>query len=130
MPLAQRLAAALSANNIVAVKDLLRFEIGSLLRIPRFGEKSIGGLAAMLLKALEEGPRQTDRGSAGPLDRSLSALTGRERDVVCRRLGHNRARQTRKEIAGEYGVTEERVRQIEKKAGGKLGLDIAVQCRS
>jgi hypothetical protein len=93
MPLTRRVAAALSTNNITAVKDLLRFEIGSLLRIPRLGEKSIGGLASMLLKTMEDGPSQNDKALGLSLDRSLPALTARERDVVCRRLGHNRARQ-------------------------------------
>lgn len=53
----------------------------------------------------------------------LSTLTDRERDVIERRYGLNgREEQSLKEIGEQYGLTKERIRQIEKKALEKMRL--------
>ena len=49
-----------------------------------------------------------------------STLTEREKDVALRRGGVNGKRETLQEIAEDYGVTRERIRQIEAKAYRKL----------
>lgn len=46
----------------------------------------------------------------------LYALHGRERDIICRRFGIDTDEQTLEEIGQSYGVTRERIRQIEAKA--------------
>lgn len=46
----------------------------------------------------------------------LEILDGRQRDIVCRRFGIDCDEQTLEEIGQSYGVTRERIRQIEAKA--------------
>ena len=55
------------------------------------------------------------------IDEFLLQLKEREREVVCLRFGLNGEKpHTLQEIATRFGVTKERIRQIEKKAIGKL----------
>jgi hypothetical protein len=57
---------------------------------------------------------------------AFDALTERQKDVILRRLGiKNGAPETLQEVANCYGVTRERVRQLEKAATMKLGQVIA-----
>lgn len=57
------------------------------------------------------------------VEQGLTSLTDRERDVVkCRRLSDQP--QTLEEISGRYGITRERVRQIEVAALQKLATEI------
>ena len=47
----------------------------------------------------------------------MAALDDRSRDIIQRRwLGEDGDKPTLSELAGEYGVSAERIRQIEKKA--------------
>lgn len=50
----------------------------------------------------------------------LTILDERERDIICRRFGIDGDEQTLEEIGQSYGVTRERIRQIEAKAMKKL----------
>lgn len=50
----------------------------------------------------------------------LEVLDGRQRDIICRRFGIDCDEQTLEEIGQSYGVTRERIRQIEAKAIEKL----------
>lgn len=52
--------------------------------------------------------------------RHLEALGRRDRDVICRRFGIDCDEQTLEEIGLSYGVTRERIRQIEAKAMSRL----------
>lgn len=46
----------------------------------------------------------------------IEILDGRQRDIICRRFGIDCDEQTLEEIGQSYGVTRERIRQIEAKA--------------
>ena len=50
----------------------------------------------------------------------LNCLKDREKEVIFRRFGIGRVEQTLEEIAQFYGVTRERIRQVESKALKKL----------
>jgi RNA polymerase primary sigma factor len=67
--------------------------------------------------ALERVPR---RHAASLLDQALATLTPRERAVLSRRFGFDGREQTLREIAGTFGLSAERVRQIEEGALEKL----------
>jgi RNA polymerase primary sigma factor len=55
------------------------------------------------------------------LDEILSTLSPREKDVLCQRFGlHNETPKTLEEVGKGYGLTKERIRQIENKALMKL----------
>ena len=55
------------------------------------------------------------------LDEILSTLSPREKDVLCQRFGlHNETPKTLEEVGKSYGLTKERIRQIENKALMKL----------
>ena len=58
----------------------------------------------------------------GDIDKMLSRLTQKERDVLVLRygLGKNAERKTLDEIASQYNVSRERIRQIENRALSKL----------
>ena len=51
----------------------------------------------------------------------MSGLDDRTRDITLRRFGFTGRIHTLEELAQEYGLTRERVRQIEGKALRKLG---------
>jgi RNA polymerase primary sigma factor len=56
---------------------------------------------------------------------ALSHLPGREREVVARRFGVDRGRaETLEEIAADFGLTRERVRQIQEHAFAALALEL------
>ena len=52
----------------------------------------------------------------------LSMLTDRQRDIICRRFGIGCEPETLEEIGTSYGVTRERIRQLEVKAMERLRL--------
>lgn len=54
------------------------------------------------------------------LQASLNSLDDRERDIVCRRFGLNGDEQTLEQVGQSYGVTRERVRQVQSIAMKKL----------
>ena len=54
------------------------------------------------------------------IQRTLSTLADREREVVCRFFGLGCSEMTLEEIAEEFGLTRERVRQIKEKAIRRL----------
>ena len=55
------------------------------------------------------------------IDTVLSTLTDKEKDILTRRFGlHSGEPQTLEQIGEEYGLTKERIRQIETKAMSKL----------
>ena len=64
----------------------------------------------------------------GALSKCLDALPDRQRFVIERRFGLGNARaHTLEEIAGELGISRERVRQIERQALTKLRRHVTAQ---
>jgi hypothetical protein len=61
-------------------------------------------------QAREEADRRT---LLGHMERTISAWDGRASDILTRRMGLGRRSETLQEIADTYGVTRERIRQIE-----------------
>ena len=60
------------------------------------------------------------------IDVALQALDERSRDIVSRRwLSESGDKPTLHELAGEYGVSAERIRQIEKRALGRMKTTLA-----
>ena len=57
------------------------------------------------------------------LTHALAALDARSRDIVQRRW-LNEDKQTLHELAAEYGISAERIRQIEKKAMTDMKLNL------
>jgi len=118
-----RLANVFATQRIVTVGDIARYKLHELLRLQNFGRKSVSDLCALLLAALEEGPfsieaRISDAGAENlraELDRTLSGLEGRDRDILTRRMGYGRPPETLQSIADDYGITRERIRQLESK---------------
>jgi len=59
---------------------------------------------------------------------ALSHLPGREREVVVRRFGVDRSRsETLEEIAADFGLTRERIRQIQEHALRALALELPAE---
>jgi hypothetical protein len=58
---------------------------------------------------------------AESFSRILTSLTGKEREVIARRIGLSSARETLQSIGEHYGITRERVRQIEDVGIKKIG---------
>lgn len=123
-----RLGNVFSVIGINTVADLAEWTLSSLLERPNFGRKSVADLNASLERALRGGPSDVERRVDTAEDetllagvrRSLLGLTDRERDIVSRRMGLNGTGETLQQIADDYGITRERVRQIEAKVVGRL----------
>ena len=116
-------------HGITKVGDLANWSLTELLRLPNCRRITLRDLCKGLQRAMQEGPiesRLTRLDEDERLDlltiirRSLSTLRDRDRDVVLRRMGYPGKSGFLKEMADEYGITKERVRQIELKAGRKL----------
>ena len=107
--------------NIRTVKDLSENKQEDLLKKQNFGRKSLRDTLFALNGALDEGPIDILNGeefsNSGNLiaevRRSLLSFSERERDVLSRRLGFECAVQTLQDLADDYKVTRERIRQIE-----------------
>lgn len=120
-----RVSNAFVAADIQMVRDLLPCDVDKLLQIQNFGRKSLRDLHGSLLAALNEGPFDREAKIAeaaesdklvSEIERSLSMLDERERDILVRRMGFNTPTQTLQEIGDDYKITRERIRQIEAKA--------------
>ena len=123
----------LRANNVFrvseikTVRDLADWSPETLLRQQNFGRKSLTDTLQALNAALNEGPLRTatavDNNVPSQLltemRRSLLSFSDRERDILVRRLGFETIPETLQEVADDYNVTRERIRQIETRATGK-----------
>ena len=123
-----------------SVRDLARLSREALLETRDFGSETCLEVAGALRGALEEGPPEhgvggmpdweeaelavglepeADGVAATLLEEIREALNGlseRERDILVRRVGFDTPIATLREIAADYGLSTERVRQIVAKA--------------
>jgi hypothetical protein len=110
------------------VSDIGTLTIAELLKFQNFGRTSIHQLAGILQRALNEGPHRGEEiASFSPTSTlleavhlSLATCSERERDILARRMGLGRPTETLHEIGDTYGITRERIRQIESKVIDRL----------
>jgi RNA polymerase sigma factor (sigma-70 family) len=69
--------------------------------------------------------RVAERAHGVNLDALVRCLDTRERQILCARYGLGCTAQTLRHVAGDHGVSAERVRQIEERALGKLRVAAA-----
>lgn len=128
LDLTVRIANVFRTRNVVRVADLCSLTATDLRTFPNFGRTSVNQLAAILRSAILEGPSTSvtdvELQTAGTLldavRTSLGGCTERERDILERRMGLDRAPETLQEIGESYGVSRERIRQIEDKLVARL----------
>jgi hypothetical protein len=135
-----RVANCFKAQGIRYVRDLDKYTLNELLSFPNFGRKSVNDLVECLLNAIGVGPASNDieqplhavsrmlaqtseLGLMGAIQASLQKYDERARDILVRRMGLGCSPQTLAEIGEAFGVTRERVRQIESKLLPKLRRD-------
>ena len=108
-------------SGIKTVRDLAEWSPDALLNQKNFGRKSLRDTLQVFAAALNEGPLRAATFEAVPesgrllteVRRSLLTFSERERDILIRRLGFETSPETLQEVADDYGVTRERIRQIE-----------------
>jgi hypothetical protein len=131
MDLRVRIANVFHASQIRKVADLGDYSLPQLLKLPNFGRTSVADLLSALNDAIQAGPLDVvrrveavkDVGLLQAVRKSLHALGTRERDILSRRMGLNGPTETLSEIGESYGVTRERIRQIEAKTLAQLFKD-------
>lgn len=111
-------------SGIKVLGEIANWSPEEMLRLKNFGRKSLGDTLQAFTAALKEGPLRAATSEAvsesdrllTELRRSLLTFSDRERDVLVRRLGFETRPETLQEVANDYGVTRERIRQIETRA--------------
>lgn len=114
-------------NDIKTVSDLASWTSDDLMKQPNFGRKSLKDTLHVLNAALKDGPPLNVKGDEDmessrlltEVRRSLLSFADRERDVLVRRLGFETPPETLQEVADDYDITRERIRQIEARATQK-----------
>ena len=114
-------------SEIKTVRDLADWSSEALLKQKHFGRKSLKDTLQALNAVLNKGPLQTatagDNNESSQLlteiRRSLLSFSHRERDILVRRLGFETIPETLQQVADDYNVTRERIRQIEAHATAK-----------
>jgi hypothetical protein len=136
LDLSVRATNALRQAGIRSIRQLLRYPKAGLLRGGNFGRTSLAEVERKVFDYLggRWQPASPDAASGCALSSKLAAggtkafvawllskLKDREASVIADRYGlWDGARETLEDIGGKYGVTRERVRQIEAKALGRL----------
>ena len=116
-----RLANVFRNMGVVQVVDLSRYTLTELLGVPNFGQTSARHLVEILRHELATGPRDLQQAVERPnsptllaaVRQSLLNLAERERDIIHRRMGLDCPPETLAQIGESYGITRERIRQIE-----------------
>jgi hypothetical protein len=126
-----RVRNALRFASVACVLDLDRWSVEDLRSIPNFGKKCVDDLRSALQSALQRGvlsdstrmeeAQKTDLLTS--IHRSITQFSEREKDVLRRRMGLSglaSGPETLQQIADDYDVTRERIRQLESKALRRL----------
>ena len=127
LELSVRAANVFRVSEIETVRDLAAWSPEALLHQQNFGRKSLRDTLQALNAALNEGPPRSPADDSVPetgqllteMRRSLLSFTDRERDILVRRLGFETPPETLQQVADDYEVTRERIRQIEARATQK-----------
>lgn len=88
------------------------------------GATTVGDLVADP-EAEDAYERVVERTHGIELDELVGCLDDREREIMCARYGLGCPARTLRDVAGDHGVSAERVRQIEERALGKLRVAAA-----
>ena len=131
LPLTVRLGNVFRHRGIARVADLAELTLVQLLQLPNFGRTSSHHLINILRDALQAGPPEPPETMAAmcaitllaSVEQSLATLGPREGEVLRRRMGLSCDPQTLAEIGEVYGVSRERIRQIEEKTIQRLIRD-------
>jgi len=119
-----RLLNVLKSENIIYIRDLLNYSSASLLRLPNFGKKTLVDLAKSLTSTYQEFNQSTSLLTDGVADitlfdhltKTLSSLPETPKKIIIARLGADGNNPlTLQQLGDVYGITRERIRQIEKK---------------
>ena len=111
-------------SEIKTVRDLAAWSSEALLMEQNFGRTSLKDTLHVLNAALNAGPLRTAMADdinepsqlLTEMRRSLLSFSDRERDILVRRLGFETIPETLQQVADDYNVTRERIRQIEARA--------------
>ena len=114
-------------SEIETVRNLAAWSPEALLNQRNFGRKSLRDLLRALNAVLVEGPPRSSAADSAPetgqlltdVRKSLLSFPDREHDILVRRLGFKTPPETLQQIADDYEVTRERIRQIEARATQK-----------
>lgn len=123
-----RVANVFTNLEIRTVADLAELSLDELMQRQNFGRKSAADLLGSLHIAIREGPvgKQSRESEVQfstlieAINASLVKYPERARDVMLRRMGLGMAPETLNELGARYGVTRERIRQIEAKVTARL----------
>ena len=128
-----RVANVFANHGIGTVSDLTEWSTQKLLGLPNFGRTSVRDLCESLELALREGPADMESrwkneeeqqlNLLASIRRALLNFSDRDRDIIHRRMGFLGRSETLQQIADDYGLTRERVRQIESKATQRLARE-------
>lgn len=144
LSLTVRLGNVFSSNGINLVSDLDGYTEAELFRLKNFGQHSKKHLSDALLQGLKLGaddltgsgedfgerllapgevgsegkeyPALLSIGLLGNLLKTLNQIEERDRNILLNRMGFSQKPRTLEDIGSEYGVTRERIRQIEKRS--------------
>ncbi|MGN6304201.1 MAG: DNA-directed RNA polymerase subunit alpha C-terminal domain-containing protein [Mesorhizobium sp.] len=132
-----RVANVFSVKNIKTIGDLASLSLDDLLHMQNFGRKSAWDLFSSLMSALDRGPEDSYGSPSGDvdshknevrrwstllesLDASLATLSERQREIVIRRMGYGGTAETLQQLGERFGVTRERIRQVESKMVARI----------
>lgn len=119
---------ALKSIELQSLRPLLTLKKSELLKLPNFGLTSMRSLATDISNTFSKGRLPTsndlrdDRTTLlTEFEKSLGSLNDeRQKIIIERRLGYYGSSETLEEISKDYGITRERVRQIESKSMKKM----------
>lgn len=132
IPTTVRVENVFNTIGIATVRELGEQQIFDLLRTQNFGRKSSRDLLEALWNALSSSPIDLEQFEADvevavhhstllqSLVNTLQTYPARDRDIVQKRMGLGQKSLTLQELGEQYGITRERVRQIEARSIQRL----------